>query len=147
MQNLNLPTFEYKVKKDNDKPYIYDIIRKKYVFLTPEEWVRQHFIHLLVNHYKYPKALFAVETGLIYNRMKKRTDIIILSREGTPFLLIECKAPEVKISENTFAQIARYNFKIQPKYLAITNGFKHFCFFTNQGHITYLDDFPKYEEA
>jgi len=144
METLNLPTFEYKVKQLNGKPYIFDIIRKKYVSLTPEEWVRQHFIHLLITEYKYPRSLFAIETGMKYNTMSKRTDIMILSGEGTPFLLVECKAPFISIGEATLAQISRYNFTLQPTFLAVTNGMNHYCFQAINGQIHYMDDFPVY---
>jgi hypothetical protein len=144
MESLNLPTFEYKVKDVNGKPFIFDIIRRKFVSLTPEEWVRQHFIHLLINHYGYPKSLFAIETGLRYNTLAKRTDIMVLDDSGSPFLLVECKAPFIKVGEATLAQISRYNFTLQPTYLAVTNGLSHYCFQAINGQIHYLDDFPKY---
>lgn len=145
MESLNLPPFDYKVKRLNGKAYIFDCIRKKYVILSPEEWVRQHVIHLLINHYKYPKSLFSIETGLVYNRLSKRTDIMVLSTEGTPFIVVECKAPHVPISEATFAQIGRYNFTLRPSFLAVTNGLSHFCFCIQDGQLTYLDDFPSYQ--
>lgn len=144
MESLNLPAFDYKVKQVNGKPYIFDIIRKKYVSLTPEEWVRQHFIHLLITHYNYPRSLFAVETGMRYNTLAKRTDIMILSSNGAPFLLVECKAPFVKIGEAALAQISRYNFTLRPSYLAATNGISHYCFQAIDGQIHYMDDFPVY---
>ncbi|CAG4994455.1 hypothetical protein DYBT9275_01396 [Dyadobacter sp. CECT 9275] len=144
MESLNLPSFSHKVKQVNGKPFIFDIIRKKFVSLSPEEWVRQHFIHLLITHYGYPRALFAIETGLRYNTLAKRTDIMILSPTGAPFLLVECKAPFVKVSESTFAQISRYNFTLQPAYLAVTNGMSHYCFQAANGQIQFLDDFPFY---
>ncbi|HEV7350612.1 type I restriction enzyme HsdR N-terminal domain-containing protein [Telluribacter sp.] len=144
MEPLNLPPFAYKVKDMDGKPYIYDHIRKKFVVLTPEEWVRQHFIHLLINHYGYPKSLFAVETGLRYNKLSKRTDILILSTEGTPYLLVECKAPHVPVSAATFAQIGRYNFTLRPTYLAVTNGMAHYCFSVQDEQIIYHDDFPRF---
>jgi hypothetical protein len=146
MESLNLPEFAYKVKQVNGKPYIFDIIRRKFVSLTPEEWVRQHFIHLLITQYGYPKSLFAIETGMQYNTLAKRTDIIILSGESLPFLLVECKAPFIKVNEATFAQISRYNFTLQPKYLAVTNGMNHYCFKAINGQIEFMDDFPKYRE-
>lgn len=146
MESLNLPVFEYKVKDVNGKPYIFDIIRRKFVSLTPEEWVRQHFIHLLINHYGYPKSLFAVETGMRYHSLAKRTDIMILSKDSLPFLLVECKAPFIPVTESTFAQISRYNFTLQPAYLAVTNGMSHYCFKANEGKIQFLDDFPFYRE-
>lgn len=144
MESLNLPPFEHKVKDLNGKPHIYDIIRRKYIMLTPEEWVRQHVIHLLIKHYKYPKSLFAVETGLYYNKLAKRQDIMVLNTDGAPHLLIECKSPDVKLSQATFAQIARYNFTLQPDYLAITNGLTHYCFSVKSGQIEYLPDFPPF---
>lgn len=142
---LNLPPFLHKVKELNGKPHIYDLIRRKYVMLTPEEWVRQHFVHLLIDHYQYPKSLFAVETGLFYNKLAKRSDIMVLNTDGRPHLLVECKSPDVKITEATFAQIARYNFTLRPAFLAITNGLTHFCFEIKDGQIAYLDDFPIFE--
>lgn len=147
MESLNLPSFAYKVKELNGKPHVYDLIRKKYILLTPEEWVRQHFIHLLINHYHYPKALFAVETGLFYNKLAKRSDIMVLGTDGHPHLLVECKSPDVKISKHTFAQIARYNFTLRPAFLAITNGLSHYCFEIKEGQISYLDDFPVFERS
>jgi hypothetical protein len=144
MESLNLPPYAHKVKELNGKPHIYDLIRKKYLVLTPEEWVRQHFIHLLINQYQYPKALFAVETGLYYHKMAKRSDIMVLGTDGRPQLLVECKSPDVRITELTFAQIARYNFTIRPAYLAITNGMSHYCFSVQDGQIVYLDDFPTF---
>ncbi len=145
MKELNLPPFEYKVKELNGKPHIYDLIRRKYIVLTPEEWVRQHFVHLLINQYQYPKSLFAIETGLFYNKLAKRSDIMVLGSNGRPHLLVECKSPDIKISQATFAQIARYNFTLRPAYLAITNGLTHFCFEIKDGQIVYLDDFPVFE--
>jgi hypothetical protein len=147
METLNLPAFGYKVKDVDGKPYIFDIIRKKFVALTPEEWVRQHFIHLLISHYGYPKSLFAIETGLKYNTLAKRTDIMVLSNTGLPFLLVECKAPFVSVGEATLAQISRYNFTLKPTYLAVTNGLSHYCFQAVNGQIHYMDDFPIYRET
>ncbi len=113
--------------------------------LTPEEWVRQHFVHLLINQYHYPKSLFAIETGLYYNKLAKRSDIMVLGTDGRPHLLVECKSPDVKIAQGTMAQIARYSFTLRPRFLAITNGLEHFCFRIENGQIVYLDDFPAFE--
>ncbi len=124
---------------------MFDIIRRKFVFLSPEEWVRQHFIHLLIGHYRYPRSLFAVETGVYYNTLKKRSDIMVLGADGIPFLLVECKAPGVKIRNSVFDQIARYNFSLKPRYLVVTNGMEHFCFCAREeGKIDFLDDLPFY---
>ncbi len=145
METLNLPAIDVRVKKIGDRPYIFDEIRKKYVVLTPEEWVRQHFIGLLIRRYGYPRSLFAVESGLYYHKLSKRSDIMVLSREGNPFLLVECKAPGIRLSAAVFGQIARYNFTLRPAFLAVTNGMTHYCFrATPEGEIEYLDDFPAY---
>ena len=126
-QKLNLPQFDVKIKKEEDKTFIFDSIRKSYFLLTPEEWVRQHFLHLLLNHYHYPKSLIKVETGLRYNKLLKRSDIIIYDREGNPFLLVECKSADQKIDQAAFDQAALYNMTIKARYMAITNGLKTFC--------------------
>lgn len=147
LPHLNLPSFPCKVKEVDGKPYIFDIIRRKFVFLSPEEWVRQHFIHLLIDRYRYPRSLFAVETGIYYNTLKKRSDIMVLGTDGNPFLLVECKAPAVRIRNNVFYQIGRYNFSLKPKYLVVTNGLEHFCFCVGEaGKTDFLDDLPFYAE-
>lgn len=145
MKKLNLPEYNYKIKELHHKPYIYDGIRKKYLLLTPEEWVRQHFINLLVTHYHYPKSMFALETGHKYQSLSKRSDILIFSSLGEPFLLVECKAPEIELTSNVFYQIAQYHHTIQPTYLAVTNGLQHYCFQTSAEGIQYLNDFPVYQ--
>ena len=146
MQDLNLPVFDYKVKEQDGKPFIWDEIRKKYLLITPEEWVRQHFIHFLIAR-KYPKSLISVEGGLKYNQRQKRTDILVLNRMGDPFLLVECKAPEVKVNQKTLEQAIYYNQVIRAPYIALTNGLQHFfCHidFKNQ-KASPLADLPNYE--
>src|SRR5688500_89897 len=127
MQKLNLPSFEYNIREINGKAAIFDVLRKKFVVLTPEEWVRQHFVNFLINHYSYPKSLIRLESGLKYKQLQKRSDIQVFDREGNIFLIVECKSADVKISQNTFEQVARYNFTLKAKFVAITNGMKHFC--------------------
>ncbi len=128
LKQLTLPTFDYKITEIEGKNYIFDIIRKKNLILTPEEWVRQHFIHLLINQYLYPKSLFKIEGGLKYNRLQKRSDIVIYDRIGSPFLLVECKSADETINQSVVEQASRYNQTIRAKYLAVTNGIKTFCF-------------------
>lgn len=94
---------------------------------TPEEWVRQHFIHFLINNLKYPKALFRIEGALAYNRLQKRSDILIRDRDGKPWMLVECKSPVIKLTQKAFNQIAVYNMTIGATYLAVTNGMVHYC--------------------
>ncbi len=130
MQKLNLPSYQFKLKSSENKQLIFDIIRKKYVFLTPEEWVRQNFVHYLIHEKNYPISLISVEKQLTINQLKKRFDILIFNTSGKPHIIIECKAPSIKISQNTFDQIARYNMVINASHLIVTNGLTHyFCKF------------------
>ncbi|MBD8490373.1 type I restriction enzyme HsdR N-terminal domain-containing protein [Echinicola sp. CAU 1574] len=124
---LNLPTTDFKITTENGKLSIFDALRKKFLVLTPEEWVRQHLIYYLVEYKKYPKSLFALERGLRYNRLSKRFDILVLDREGSPFLLVECKAPEVKLDQKVVEQVCVYNKTINARFMAISNGVQHVC--------------------
>lgn len=145
MIQLNLPPFEHKIKEIEGKICIFDVIRRKYLVLTPEEWVRQHFVHLLVNQYQYSKNLIRLEGGLKYNQLQKRSDIVIFDEFGQPSLLIECKAPEVSINQAVIEQASRYNHTLRCRYLAITNGLKTFCFemdYATQG-FKQMQDLPR----
>ena len=122
---LNLPPFEYKLKKADGKLFIFDVIRKKYTYLSPEEWVRQHFVHFIINEMKYPRSLINVEEGLTYNQRLKRSDIVIFDRQGTPWMVIECKAPTVSLSEETLFQASVYNVSLKARFITITNGMSH----------------------
>ncbi|MBS1682702.1 MAG: type I restriction enzyme HsdR N-terminal domain-containing protein [Bacteroidetes bacterium] len=128
MFKLNLPQFNPTLKKEQGKVWIFDGIRKKYLVLTPEEWVRQHFINYLIMEMKYPKSLFRIEGSLTYNKLQKRSDILIFDRAGKPWMLIECKSPTIKLNQKAFNQVAVYNMTLDAKYLAVTNGMAHFCF-------------------
>lgn len=143
---LNLPAFEYQLKKENDKVLIFDILRKKYLVLTPEEWVRQHFIHHLINEMKYPRALIKLEGGLSYNTLAKRSDIVVFDRGGKPWMVIECKAPDQPINESTLRQASVYNKKLSAKYLSVTNGLVHYHFEVDwsAGKTTMLQELPVY---
>lgn len=124
---MNLPEAALSLKKEEGKVYIFDIIRKKYVVLTPEEWVRQHFIHFMINHLKYPRTLFRIEGALAYNTLQKRSDILVRNREGKAWMLVECKSPTIKLTQKAFNQIAVYNMTVGATYLAVTNGLVHYC--------------------
>ena len=126
MIKLNLPTYSFKLKSKENKTLIFDKFRKKYVLLTPEEWVRQHVASFLLEEKKYPVSLISIEKQFLVNNLKKRTDIIIFNASGNPEIMVECKAPTVKITQETFDQIARYNLKIKANYLFVTNGLDHF---------------------
>ncbi len=123
---LNFPEYSFKIKEEISGKQIFDIVRKKYVMLTPEEWVRQHTVHFLINEKKYAQGLMQVETTVKYNRMNIRCDILVYDTELKPLVLVECKAPEVKITQATFDQIARYNMPLRVKYLMLTNGLTHY---------------------
>lgn len=125
---LNLPEFEIKTRKTGTgKTEVFDAIRKKYIVLTPEEWVRQHFMNYLINVKGYPSSLIAVEKGLTLNQMQKRFDAVIYDNNGQPLVLIEFKSPKVKLDQKTFDQVSRYNLKMKVNYLMISNGLKHYC--------------------
>ncbi|MBL7883379.1 MAG: type I restriction enzyme HsdR N-terminal domain-containing protein [Bacteroidia bacterium] len=127
MQELNLPQYPFKIREFESKVQIFDSIRKKYLVLTPEEWVRQHFIQYLIQEKNYPQSLITIEIGLKYNQLQKRADILVYNKQGKPYLMVECKAPEVKISQDTFHQIALYNMVFKVNYLVVTNGLYHYC--------------------
>lgn len=146
MQKLNFPTYSFRFKNSENKVSIFDEIRKKFIVLTPEEWVRQHMIQFLLQNMKYPKSFINVEKLIKVNGLSKRYDGIVFQPNGEIFLLIECKAPEVPISQATFDQIARYNLVLKAKYLMVTNGLNHyFCQmdFENEKYI-FLKELPEY---
>lgn len=146
---LNLPKYKVRVKNEDGKRHIFDVIRKKYLVLTPEEWVRQHFVHYLHNVKGVPLSLVSIEKEMQYNKQKKRTDIIVCGKDGEPIILVECKAPEVKIGQDTFDQIARYNMVLKVPYLIVTNGLVHYCCLIDyqKNSYTFIEDIPNYNEV
>jgi hypothetical protein len=147
MNPLNLPAINIRIEERNGKRMVFDILRKKYIVLTPEEWVRQHFVHLLINHYQYPKSLIKVESGLSYNDMKKRSDIVVYNREGEIFMLIECKAASVTLRQSVLDQVTCYNATLKAQYIVVTNGLRHLCCFIcrDTNSYTYLSDLPQFQ--
>jgi predicted type IV restriction endonuclease len=127
MQQLNLPPIDAKIIEERGKKRIFDTIRKKYVALTPEEWVRQHFIRFMIDVMKYPAGLLAVEAMVKVNMLKQRADIVLYNRQLQPVLVVECKAPEVLIGQETVNQAARYNLTLGVSYLVVTNGLVSYC--------------------
>lgn len=147
MYALNLPTYKFRIKSTKNKYEIFDIVRKKYVILTPEEWVRQHLIHYLIEEKKYPISLIAVEKQLTINKLTKRTDILVFNTDGLPHIIVECKSPAIKISQNTFDQIARYNLKLNANFLIVSNGLEHFnckMDIENEAYL-FLETIPNHE--
>ena len=134
------------MKIEGEKTYIFDLVRKKYLLLTPEEWVRQNFIHYLNKEKKYPLGLMGVEQMVKYNSLKTRADIVMYNTEGKANIIVECKAPDVKITQDTFNQIAKYNSQLKVKYLLVTNGMNHYCCKMDyeSNRITFLEEIPSY---
>ena len=126
MQRLDFPVYDFRFKNSENKVYIFDVIRKKFVVLQPEEWVRQNAVHYLLHEKKYPKSLINVEKQITVNNIKKRYDIVVFDTMGNIALLVECKSPQIAITQATFDQIARYNMQLNAKYLMVTNGLRHF---------------------
>lgn len=148
MEKLNLPTFNYKLQTEDKKTKIFDALRKKYLVLTPEEWVRQHIIHFLIHHKGYPQGLIALEKGLKLNQLNKRTDILVYSKSGKPILMVECKSAKVKITQAVFDQIASYNLHYKLPYLLVSNGLEHYCAKINfkKSNFNFLNELPAYED-
>jgi type I site-specific restriction endonuclease len=146
-KDLNFPSFEFRIEKAGDKFVIFDVLRKKSVTLTPEEWVRQHMIRYLIDFKRYPKAMIRVESSLKYDKMEKRSDILVYDHQGDPFMVIECKSPEVKLDDKVLHQVAAYSKSLKVKYLGVSNGMKHYCWAIDHEYQTTrnLEDFPPYE--
>ena len=145
MLPLNLPHYEFTIKQGNPAK-IFDFIRKKYVALTPEEWVRQNFLKYLVTDKKYPQSLILIEQTLQVHQMKKRCDAVIYDNSAQPLMIIEFKKPDVPINQKVFDQVARYNIPLKVKYLIVSNGLQHYCSSIDFGNNCYhfLDDIPPY---
>jgi len=146
---LNLPEYKFKTRVNQlGKDEIFDESRKKFVTLTPEEWVRQNFVSYLKEEKKYPSSLIAIEKGITVNSMQKRFDAVVHNRKGQPVMLIEFKAPDVKINQKVMEQISRYNLSLKVSYLIVSNGMSHYCCHINKesGVISFLVDIPEYDE-
>ena len=148
MTRLNLPPFEIKLRGTKAQPQIFDILRKKYIALTPEEWVRQHFVHFLVEHKGYPAALMANEIQLKVGEKTLRADSVLYSRDLKPRMIIEYKAPHIPITQKVFDQISIYNMLLHVDYLVVSNGLQHYiCKMDyNDKKYLFLEDIPDYKE-
>ena len=143
---LDLPNADLKTKLVHGTIQVFDVVRKKYFKLTAEEWVRQHVIHYLNTEKKYPFGLIGVEKMIKYNNLRTRVDLVLYNREGIPNMIVECKAPNMKIKQAAFDQIARYNFKLKVRYLLVTNGLQHFCcrMDYDKNKISFLEGIPEF---
>ncbi|MDO9154037.1 MAG: type I restriction enzyme HsdR N-terminal domain-containing protein [Paludibacter sp.] len=147
MWQLNLPEYNFNIKNENGKLLIFDIIRKKFVSLTPEEWVRQHFVRFLVEEKGFPGSLIAIEKQLNVNGLKKRCDAVLYSIDTQPKVIMEFKAPTVAISQDTFDQAAVYNSKLMVNILMVSNGLTHYCckVDTNNSKYTFFPEIPHFD--
>jgi|SRR5574344_1286260 hypothetical protein len=148
MFQINLPPYETNIIEQDGKKQIFDILRKRFVQLSPEEWVRQHFVHFLIEHKGYPAALMANEISLNLNGMWRRCDSVLFRKDTSPQMILEYKAPEVKITEHVFNQISAYNHVLHVRYLIVSNGLSHYCcrmdYENNQA--IFLPDIPAYDD-
>ena len=149
MVDLNLPGFEYKVKEREDGSHaIWDRLRERWVALTPEEWVRQHFVEWLISDKGFPAALMGNEVSLTQNGIARRCDTVVADRTGQPLVIVEYKAPNISITQKTFDQIVRYNMVLQARYLMVSNGLNHYCCHIDYetGTYKFLEEIPQYHE-
>lgn len=148
MKELNLPAYDVKIRGTREKPEIFDFLRRRYVALTPEEWVRQHFTHWLVDHKGYPKGLLGNEVALQCGDKTVRCDSIVYGNDRRPLMICEYKAPSVPISQHVFSQISAYNLLLHVDYLVVSNGLQHYCLRMDYEHQTYqfLTNIPLYTE-
>lgn len=147
MSLLNLPGYEAKIREKDGKREIFDRLRRCYVALTPEEWVRQHFVNMLIEHKGYPATLTANEVPITLNGMMRRCDTVVYDKNLRPIAIVEYKAPTVKIDEKVFAQIARYNLVLKVNFLIVSNGLQHFCCKMDyeKNSYSFLREIPAYD--
>jgi hypothetical protein len=148
MQKLKLPSYSFRIVEKNNRWEIYDENRRKWIKLTPEEWVRQHFIHFLVKDKMFPKSLMAIEKKVLINGLSQRFDLLVYDRKGNPLLIAEFKSPDIQIDQTTFDQASRYNSALRAPYFLISNGMVHFvCKMDFENRTTrYLDEIPTFGE-
>jgi hypothetical protein len=146
MENLNFPSYHFRLKSSENKVLIFDVIRKKFVVLQPEEWVRQHVVHYLIHEKNYPISLINVEKQLRINTLLKRYDIVVFNPDGSIAVLVECKAPATSISKTVFDQVARYNLDLKATFLMVTNGIAHYYCQMDYENASYsfLRELPSY---
>ncbi|MBR5102741.1 MAG: type I restriction enzyme HsdR N-terminal domain-containing protein [Muribaculaceae bacterium] len=147
MLKLNLPEYQFNIKKQRNRLAIFDSLRRKFVALTPEEWVRQNFVAFLINEKHYPQGLMANEVEMDQNGIKRRSDTLVANQQGEPLMIVEYKAPHIEITQKVFDQIVRYNMVLKSKYLTVSNGMTHYCCQINytDNSYTFLSEIPDYE--
>lgn len=145
---LNLPSFDIRLQHDDEGVKIFDRLRKKFIILTPEEWVRQHFVNYLINHKGFPESLMANEIGITLNGTRRRCDTVVFDKHGSPMVIVEYKASSIVISQSTFDQIVRYNMVLHARYLIVSNGMNHYCCRIDYDNMSYdfLKEVPDYAD-
>lgn len=145
---LNLPLFDIRLQRDDEGVKIFDRLRKKFIILTPEEWVRQHFVNYLINHKGFPESLMANEIGITLNGTRRRCDTVVFDKHGSPMVIVEYKASSIVISQSTFDQIVRYNMVLHARYLIVSNGMNHYCCRIDYDNMSYdfLKEVPDYAD-
>jgi hypothetical protein len=148
LKQLNLPEYSFRIRGDEGSERIFDPVRKKYVRLTPEEWVRQNFVQYLINEGKYPPGLIGIEVMSPFNNLKKRVDVLVHNRAGRPVMIVECKAPEIEINDEVFDQLVCYNMGFRVPYLILTNGMVHYAciIYYDRNKYDFLEVIPLYED-
>ena len=149
MDKLNLPAYKFRISgTQKNNTLIFDTFRKKFISLTPEEWVRQHILRFLTEEKSVPEALVSVEAGININRLAKRYDALIFDRNGKPWMIVECKAPSVAINQSVFDQVVAYNQTVKAKYILVTNGLKHYCCDMSNANqqVQYLSNIPNFND-
>ncbi|MCL6217412.1 type I restriction enzyme HsdR N-terminal domain-containing protein [Zunongwangia pacifica] len=147
MIDLNFPKYNFRFKNSQNKIAVFDELRKKFIILTPEEWVRQHCTQFLMKEKEFPKSLINVEKQLKLGKLTKRYDVVVYNRDGSIHLIVECKAPHIKITQNVFDQIAQYNMTLDAEFLMVTNGLSHYYCKMNyeEGQYEFLKEIPAYK--
>ncbi|WP_303742087.1 type I restriction enzyme HsdR N-terminal domain-containing protein [uncultured Muribaculum sp.] len=145
---LNLPSFDIRLQRDDEGVKIFDRLRKKFIILTPEEWVRQHFVNYLINHKGFPESLMANEIGITLNGTRRRCDTVVFDKHGSPMVIVEYKASSIVISQSTFDQIVRYNMVLHARYLIVSNGMNHYCCRIDYDNMSYdfFKEVPDYAD-
>lgn len=145
---LNLPSFDIRLQRDDEGVKIFDRLRKKFIILTPEEWVRQHFVNYLINHKGFPESLMANEIGITLNGTRRRCDTVVFDKHGSTMVIVEYKASSIVISQSTFDQIVRYNMVLHARYLIVSNGMNHYCCRIDYDNMSYdfLKEVPDYAD-
>lgn len=147
MEALNFPLYNFKIKHEGGREQIFDALRRKFLVLTPEEWVRQHVIRYLIEEKGYPPLLIAIEKSITINGLKRRCDIICYNSKKEVLLVVECKAPEVNITQETFDQVVKYHLSIKSKFIMISNGRNHYFCSTDNSNYSFIKNLPNFSNV